>query len=284
MNPPFSPPIPTTTTFTPPASLPSSKHHRLINPNPKLNPPFLKPTKSPSLPCCCIRNKHNNNNTNLNLNLNGNTTTTSSPPPPPPSSPSKLNYYVNDDYYLNDYHNNNNTTTNTGIPDLPVSRLEWLVNEFQSLTEPIDRVRRLLDYAAHLPPFDEAARSPENRVTGCTTQVWIQVEMDGEGRVRFKGDSDSEITKGFVSCLVWLLDGAAPQEVAAVKATDLSAMNVGLYGKEQSRVNTWHNVLVAMQKRTLAAAAAGDVNETKASFADKKQARWQELDANLSLL
>ncbi|XP_037496805.1 sufE-like protein 2, chloroplastic isoform X2 [Jatropha curcas] len=134
-------------------------------------------------------------------------------------------------------------------------RLQRLVSEFRSLTEPIDRVKRLLDYAARLPPFDESARSPGNRVMGCTTQVWLEAKMDEKGRMRFRADSDSEITKGFISCLISLLDGAEPDEVVAVKAEDLAALNVGLYGKAQSRVNTWHNVLISMQSRTEALAA-----------------------------
>lgn len=78
--------------------------------------------------------------------------------------------------------------------------------------------------------------------------------------MRFLADSDSEITKGFCACLVWLLDGAAPDEVLALKTEDLNALNVvGLNGKgSASRVNTWHNVLVSMQKRTRAVVAERD--------------------------
>ena len=72
--------------------------------------------------------------------------------------------------------------------------------------------------------------------------------MDEEGKMRFRVDSDSEITKGFCSCLIWLLDGAAPEEVLEVKKEDLVEINVGL--PANSRVNTWHNVLISMQKRT----------------------------------
>ncbi|GLU03160.1 hypothetical protein SLE2022_203760 [Rubroshorea leprosula] len=129
-------------------------------------------------------------------------------------------------------------------------KVRLLALEFESLTEPIDRVKRLLQYAAVLPPFDESARVPENKVTGCTTQVWLVARMDKNGKVRFRADSDSEITKGFCSCLIWMLDGADPEEVVGVKGEDLAEMNVGVHGKEQSRVNTWHNVLIGMQKRT----------------------------------
>ncbi|CAH8346703.1 unnamed protein product [Eruca vesicaria subsp. sativa] len=138
-------------------------------------------------------------------------------------------------------------------------KLHLLVSEFRSLTEPIDRVKRLLNYATALAPFDDSARVPENRVTGCTTQVWLEIKMDELGRMRFKADSDSEISKGFCSCLIWILDGAKPEEVMGVRGEDLSEMNVGVHGKVQSRVNTWHNVLMSMQKRTKALVGDADV-------------------------
>ncbi|KAH0897263.1 hypothetical protein HID58_046831 [Brassica napus] len=135
-------------------------------------------------------------------------------------------------------------------PKLP-KRLRLLVSEFRSLTEPIDRVKRLLNYAMDLAPLDDSARVPENRVPGCTTQVWLDIKMDELGRMRFRADSDSEISKGFCSCLIWILDGAKPEEVMNVRGEDLAEMNVGVHGKAQSRVNTWHNVLMSMQKRTM---------------------------------
>ncbi|GAB2214315.1 hypothetical protein Droror1_Dr00018658 [Drosera rotundifolia] len=134
-----------------------------------------------------------------------------------------------------------------------VLRLRRLVSEFQSLVEPIDRVKRLLEYAMVLKPVSEWGRSEENRIPGCAAQVWLEVEMDEFGKMRFGADSDSEITKGFCSCLVYLLDGATPEEVLQVKAEELADMNVGL--PVRSRVNSWHNVLVSMQDRTKALVA-----------------------------
>lgn len=131
-------------------------------------------------------------------------------------------------------------------------KLERLVLEFKSLEEPLDRVKRLLHYASNLPPYDESCRVPENRVTGCATQVWLEAEMDKFGRMRFIADSDSEISKGFCSCLIWMLDGAEPEEVMEMKTEDLDYVNVGLYVKANSRVNTWYNVLISMQKKTKA--------------------------------
>ncbi|MBA0776214.1 hypothetical protein Gotri_011235 [Gossypium trilobum] len=131
----------------------------------------------------------------------------------------------------------------------------FLVAEFKSLTEPIDRVKRLLYYAEMLAPFDESARLPENRVNGCTTQVWLDAGIDKKGKVWFRADSDSEISKGFCSCLIWVMDGADPEEVVGVTAEELVELNVGVHGKVQSRVNTWQNVLISMRDKTAALVA-----------------------------
>ncbi|XP_075523616.1 quinolinate synthase, chloroplastic [Primulina tabacum] len=150
----------------------------------------------------------------------------------------------------------NLTSTATGAD----AKLRVLIEELQSLTEPVDRVKRLLHYAELLPSFEDSLKTTENRVPGCTARVWIHVELDSENRFRFLADSDSEITKGYCACLVWVLDGATPEEILAVKTEDLGPLSVvGLNGKgrgySSSRVNTWHNALMSMQKRTKALAA-----------------------------
>ena len=135
------------------------------------------------------------------------------------------------------------------------SKLHRLISEFQSLSEPIDRVKRLIHYATLLPPMEDSVRVDSNRVMGCTAQVWLQARLDHDGKMRFEADSDSEITRGFCSCLVWVLDGAAPEEVMKLKTEELVDLNVGVAGRERSRVNTWHNVLITMQKKTKALTA-----------------------------
>ncbi|KAM0007048.1 putative Fe-S metabolism associated domain, SufE [Helianthus debilis subsp. tardiflorus] len=72
-------------------------------------------------------------------------------------------------------------------------------------------------------------------------QVWLDMRMDSDEMMRFLADSDSEITKGFCSCLISVLNGATPEEVLGMKTEDLGDLNVaGLHGtKVDSRVNTW---------------------------------------------
>ncbi|XP_008811746.1 sufE-like protein 2, chloroplastic [Phoenix dactylifera] len=143
--------------------------------------------------------------------------------------------------------------------DRPRLRLHRLVDEFRSLPQPIDRVKRLLAYGSALRPFPEAARVSSNRVEGCTAQVWVTAALDDLGRMRFAADSDSEITKGFCSCLISVLDGALPEEVLEVRPEDFGDLDVaGMPARAKSRVNTWHNVLISTQKRTEALIAEGE--------------------------
>ncbi|PON64275.1 Fe-S metabolism associated domain [Parasponia andersonii] len=143
-------------------------------------------------------------------------------------------------------------TPSPAVGTAVADRLHRLVLEFKSLEEPMDRVKRLLHYASRLPPYDESGRVAENRVVGCATQVWVEAEMEEGGRMRFRADSDSEISKGFCSCLIWVLDGGEAEEVLGLKTEDFEYVNVGLHGRGHSRVNTWHNVLITMQKKTRA--------------------------------
>ncbi|KAG7019704.1 Quinolinate synthase, chloroplastic [Cucurbita argyrosperma subsp. argyrosperma] len=144
------------------------------------------------------------------------------------------------------------TLSPSSTTELVPFKLQRLIEEFESISEPIDRVKRLLRYATLLPPLDAAAKHDSSRVMGCTAQVWLEVRIDQEGKMRFAADSDSEISKGFCSCLVSVLDGAMPEDVLRLKTDDLAALNVGLPVGERSRVNTWYNVLISMQKRTKA--------------------------------
>ncbi|CAN8244672.1 unnamed protein product [Cochlearia groenlandica] len=126
------------------------------------------------------------------------------------------------------------------------TKLHRLVTELESLTDSVDRLKWVLRHASQIPPMPDSSRTESNRVMGCTARVWLDAELGSDGKMRFWADSDSDLTKGMCSCLIQLLDYASPEEVLNLKTEDLSGLNVG----ERSRVNTWHNVLVSMQKKT----------------------------------
>eukprot|EP00250_Pteridium_aquilinum_P016194 c22995_g1_i1 orf=194-2341(+) len=126
-------------------------------------------------------------------------------------------------------------------------RLVSLISDLKTISDVRGRMTKLLGYGARLPPFPESERVTENRVMGCTTQVWVTAELGQDGRMHFAADSDSEITKGFCGVLIEALDMAQPQEVMAVSLDMVAGLGLG---STASRANSWYNVLLTMQKRT----------------------------------
>lgn len=75
-----------------------------------------------------------------------------------------------------------------------------------------DRYRYLIELGEALEPIDEFARCDANRVRGCMSQVWLQMEVK-EGCLHFRGDSDSAIVKGLVAVLHIAFSGREPQVI-----------------------------------------------------------------------
>ncbi|KAK1258127.1 hypothetical protein QJS04_geneDACA021097 [Acorus gramineus] len=93
--------------------------------------------------------------------------------------------------------------------DSPRLKLCCLVSKFESLPEPLDRVKLLPLHASSLPPLADPNHVPANRVMVCTTQVWLSAFMDPlSGRMRFAADSDFDIMRG--SAPAWSLSSMGP--------------------------------------------------------------------------
>ena len=79
-----------------------------------------------------------------------------------------------------------------------------------------DRYRFLIDAAKSLPPLPNEAKTEENRVHGCQSNVWMIAALntqDGAVRVDFLADSDSVFTRGMVALVHKLYSGQTPQDI-----------------------------------------------------------------------
>ncbi|EFJ31704.1 hypothetical protein SELMODRAFT_169053 [Selaginella moellendorffii] len=134
-------------------------------------------------------------------------------------------------------------------PSLAARVERSLLGVAQAGESPRARIQYLLDRAARLPRLGDEERVAENRVMGCTAQVWLTASLDddssGAAAVHIGADSDAELTRGFCAVLREALDGALAEEIVGL-SLDLATM--GLSGSS-SRSNTWYNVLLALQKR-----------------------------------
>ncbi|RMD46366.1 MAG: SufE family protein [Alphaproteobacteria bacterium] len=94
---------------------------------------------------------------------------------------------------------------------------EDIAADLEFLDDWEDRYRHVIELGKAMPPLSEAERSPEYKVEGCVSQVWIVPEVEGEGPgaiFRFRGDSDAMIVRGLIAILHALLSDRPVREVA----------------------------------------------------------------------
>jgi cysteine desulfuration protein SufE len=98
--------------------------------------------------------------------------------------------------------------------------IDDIIESFGFLDDWEDRYRYLIELGRDLPPFPDSARTAENKVEGCASQVWLDTTI-GDGPdpvITFTGDSDAHLVKGLVALLLTLYSGRAASEIRATDA------------------------------------------------------------------
>ncbi len=141
------------------------------------------------------------------------------------------------------------TATDTPSAD---SRIEELIDNFSFLDDWEDRFRYLIDLGRKLDPMDEALKTEETKVRGCTSQVWIvdEVRPGPPATLHFIADSDAHIVKGLIAVLLEIYDGRTPQEILAVDIKEA----ISRLGFEQQLSPNRANGLYSMVERIRALA------------------------------
>ncbi len=99
-----------------------------------------------------------------------------------------------------------------------------IANNLTFLDEWEDRYRYLIELGQSLPPLDEAERSPQNKVHGCVSQVWLASTVKisgGRPTLLYRGQSDAMIVQGLVAILLALYSGRPAEEIADTDAISL---------------------------------------------------------------
>lgn len=97
--------------------------------------------------------------------------------------------------------------------DLIKKRQEEIIEEFALLDGDMEMaLNYIMELGDELSSFPEEERIEDNIVKGCQSKVWMTASLD-QGRVKFKSDSNTAITKGLVSLLVRVLNQSSPEDV-----------------------------------------------------------------------
>jgi cysteine desulfuration protein SufE len=103
--------------------------------------------------------------------------------------------------------------------------IDEIKDNFALLDEWDDRYRYVIELGRMLEPMPEAEHSPQNKVQGCVSQVWLSKRMDRSGHqaplLKYRGDSDAHIVRGLIAILLTVYSGRTPQEILATDATSV---------------------------------------------------------------
>lgn len=134
---------------------------------------------------------------------------------------------------------------------------EEIVDNFALFDDWEDRYRYVIELGRAMEPLPDALKTPETKVDGCVSQVWLVPEIradGGEERLYFRGDSDAMIVRGLIAILRALYCGQSLREVPRIDAQ----RELGRLSLEQHLSAQRSNGLKAMVRRIndLAQAAA----------------------------
>lgn len=92
-----------------------------------------------------------------------------------------------------------------------------IIEEMTRRGDWMDRYAYLTEQAPKLPEEYQQVRKDENAVSGCQSQVWVDADYR-DGRLYFRADSDTVLTKGIIALILQVVDGRTPEEIVG---TDL---------------------------------------------------------------
>lgn len=95
-----------------------------------------------------------------------------------------------------------------------------LRDDFAFLDDWEARFTHLIDLGKSLPALMPEEYSDDNKVRGCSSQVWLVAEPSptAKGAIRFRGASDAMIVAGLVAMLLHLFSDQQPADILAFDA------------------------------------------------------------------
>ena len=93
--------------------------------------------------------------------------------------------------------------------------LKDLAESFALFSDWEDRYRYLIDLGKRVPAMDNALKSEENLVRGCTSRVWMVADWQ-DGAFRFQADSDAQIIRGLIYILGLAYQDRTREEIAGL--------------------------------------------------------------------
>ena len=100
-----------------------------------------------------------------------------------------------------------------------------IAEEFAYFGDWTERYQYLIDLGRKLPPYPDALKTDERKVSGCQSQVWLDVSGDAQ-RLDFRAISDSSIVTGLIALLLRVYSGRSAEEILATEPRFIEAIGL----------------------------------------------------------
>lgn len=119
-----------------------------------------------------------------------------------------------------------------------------IIKDFNSIKTWEERYKKIIVIGKELTPLEEKYKNDKYRVKGCQSLVWMFAEMNTEGKMEIRADSDALIVRGLIALLIKTYSQATPQEILKTEPHFIN--DIGL---REHLSPTRTNGLVAMIKQ-----------------------------------
>jgi cysteine desulfuration protein SufE len=103
-----------------------------------------------------------------------------------------------------------------------MKKLDEIVDIFELLGDWDQRYQYLIELGEKLPAMPEQAKTIDNQVRGCMSQVWI-IATCKDGRIQFTGDSDTSVIKGILALLIDLCNDMSVAQINTIDMDEIFA-------------------------------------------------------------
>ena len=92
-----------------------------------------------------------------------------------------------------------------------------LVTEFEMFDDWMSRYEYVIDLGRQLGEFPDDWKTDENKIRGCQSQVWLNMQMQDDGTLHIDGTSDAAIVSGLVAIVLRVYSDQKPQDILDAK-------------------------------------------------------------------
>jgi cysteine desulfuration protein SufE len=122
-----------------------------------------------------------------------------------------------------------------------------LIEEFEFFDDWMSRYEHVIDLGKKLPEFKEEWKTEENRIRGCQSQVWLNMEMRDD-LLHIDGISDAAIVSGLVAIVLRVYSDQKPQDILDAKPDFIADIGFNDH-LSPTRSNGLHSMLRTIYQR-----------------------------------